>query len=161
MPGAALLFSAIWLDVPHVVQPERGCGAASVAMVMQYWARRVPIASPPLAEIHRALYSESTKGTPASRVLALFEKHGFHAFAFEGRQQDLEEQLRQGRPVIVARKPRGSDPHFSVLTGIVSDRVYVNDPALGKDIPVDGGRFEREWAAAGRWMLIAVPRQEQ
>ena len=30
--------SAIWLDVPFVAQPREGCGAASIAMVMQYWA---------------------------------------------------------------------------------------------------------------------------
>ena len=29
--------SGVWLDVPFVSQQKDGCGAASVAMVMQYW----------------------------------------------------------------------------------------------------------------------------
>jgi len=28
---------SIWLDVPFVKQEKDGCGAASIAMVMQYW----------------------------------------------------------------------------------------------------------------------------
>ena len=27
----------LWLDVPFVPQQKDGCGAASIAMVMQYW----------------------------------------------------------------------------------------------------------------------------
>ncbi len=27
----------VWLDVPFVKQEKDGCGAASIAMVMQYW----------------------------------------------------------------------------------------------------------------------------
>jgi len=29
--------SGIWLDIPFVKQEKDGCGAASIAMVMQYW----------------------------------------------------------------------------------------------------------------------------
>ena len=29
----------VWLDVPFVKQEKDGCGAASIAMVMQYWRR--------------------------------------------------------------------------------------------------------------------------
>jgi len=31
--------TAVWLDVPFVKQEKNGCGAASIAMVMQYWQR--------------------------------------------------------------------------------------------------------------------------
>ena len=30
----------VWLDVPFVKQEKNGCGAASVAMVMQFWQRQ-------------------------------------------------------------------------------------------------------------------------
>ena len=30
-------FAGVWLDVPFVKQEKDGCGAASIAMVMQYW----------------------------------------------------------------------------------------------------------------------------
>jgi len=30
----------VWLDIPFVKQEKDGCGAASIAMVMQYWQQR-------------------------------------------------------------------------------------------------------------------------
>ena len=35
LPAADL--PGVWLDVPFVKQEKDGCGAASIAMVMQYW----------------------------------------------------------------------------------------------------------------------------
>ena len=32
--------SGVWLDVPFVKQEKNGCGAASIAMVMQFWQRQ-------------------------------------------------------------------------------------------------------------------------
>jgi Papain-like cysteine protease AvrRpt2 len=44
--AASLLVAAepagLWLDVPFVKQEKDGCGAASIAMVMQYWRRQQP-----------------------------------------------------------------------------------------------------------------------
>src|SRR5206468_11988702 len=34
---SAFAQTSVWLDVPFVKQPAEGCGAASIAMVMQYW----------------------------------------------------------------------------------------------------------------------------
>jgi len=155
---SALVLPALRLDVPHVAQPENGCGPASIAMVLQYWSRHAAVSAPPLALIHREVYSDRLKGALASRMRAFFEEHGFHAFAFEGRQQDLEENLRKGRPIIVALKTGGARLHVCVLTGLDPERVYLNDPAFGKDHPLDRSRFEKQWAAAGRWMLVAAPR---
>src|ERR1043165_5812507 len=41
-PGALALgtpASGVWLDVPFIKQEKDGCGAASIAMVMQYWLK--------------------------------------------------------------------------------------------------------------------------
>ena len=32
--------AGVWLDVPFVKQEKNGCGAASIAMVMQFWQRQ-------------------------------------------------------------------------------------------------------------------------
>ena len=50
----------VWLDVPFVKQDKNACGAASIAMVMQYWQRqqREPPAVPDSTEIQRSIYSD-------------------------------------------------------------------------------------------------------
>ena len=47
---AAATAPGIWLDVPFVKQEKEGCGAASIAMVMQFWQQQQgrPVAEFPL-----------------------------------------------------------------------------------------------------------------
>jgi hypothetical protein len=44
--------SGVWLDVPFVRREKDGCGAASVAMVMQYWFKRQDHACDALQTFH-------------------------------------------------------------------------------------------------------------
>ena len=154
---------AIWIDVPFVHQPSEGCGAASIAMVMRYWAGQQgasPGADSDVDAIQRQLYSSRDHGIAAERVGAYFREHGFQAFALNGSWSDLEEQLRKGRPLIVALKPRGqSELHYVVIDGIDAERrlVTMNDPAERKLLTRERAGFEREWSATRNWMLLAVP----
>ena len=53
--------AALWIDVPFVAQPREGCGAASLSMVMQYWAAKQGSALPPdsnVARIQHELFSK-------------------------------------------------------------------------------------------------------
>lgn len=154
----------LWLDVPFVPQQNKGgCGAASIAMVMQYWERQQnqtirPEAEP--AQVLRALYSQSAHGIYASAMVHYFEAHGYRAFAFAGKTSDLERQLAQGRPLIAALKPAaGSSLHYVVVAGLDQPHqlVLVNDPAQRKLLKVDQSQFEEEWNAASWWVLLAVP----
>ncbi len=153
----------LWLDVPFVRQQKDGCGAASIAMVMQYWERHQgrpvrPEAEP--APILRALYSGAAHGIYASAMVRYFQQNGYRAFAFAGQPADLVNQLQQGRPLIAALKP-GSGPslHYVVVVGLDEPEklVLVNDPAQRKLLKEDQSQFEREWKAAGHWILLAVP----
>jgi predicted double-glycine peptidase len=147
---------AAWLDVPFVKQAKNGCGPASVAMVMAYW--RPGDANP--SAIVRELYSREN-GTLASDIERYFRRQGFEAFAFAGQWTDLEEHIARGRPLIVSLgKTRR---HYVVVTGIDSGRelVAVNDPERRKLQQVDRKSFERDWSAAGRWTLLAVPPQQR
>src|SRR5678815_1098707 len=59
----------VWLDVPFVKQEKDGCGAASIAMVMQYWQAQQgqPLNRASSAvHIQRALYSAKAHGIYAS-----------------------------------------------------------------------------------------------
>jgi len=164
---SGLLFAAnpsgIWLDVPFVVQEKDGCGAASLAMVMEYWVAQqggsVP-GSVDAARIERSLHSRAAHGIFASDMQRYLQQNGYVAFAFAGGWSDLEQHLEKGRPLIVALKPGSMAPlHYVVVAGIDQERqlVLVNDPAQRKLLKEDRSRFEREWKGAGRWTLLALP----
>src|SRR5690349_11074607 len=118
----AVQSSGVWLDVPFIKQEKNGCGAASVAMVMQYWQKQQGRAedkdqgSDP-ATIQHLLYSRDAHGIYASDVERYFGQHGFRAFSFRGTWEDLKQHLEKGRPLIVALKPVPADVslHYVVV----------------------------------------------
>jgi len=161
--------AGIWLDVPFVKQEKDGCGAASIAMVMQYWLQQqgktaieaeTTVNAP---EIQRTLYSKAGHGIYASDLERYLQHQGFQTFAFRGEIADLKEHLAKGRPLIVALKPAiGEALHFVVLVGLDWENklVVVNDPAQRKLLHLDQAGFAREWSAAGKWTLLALPQPE-
>lgn len=157
---------AIWVDVPFVKQEQNGCGAASIAMVMQYWQTKNPSAvaeNIDPAQIQRNLYSRRTHGIAASDLRRYFEEHGFRTFVFSGAWQELREHLEKGRPLIVALKPAhgGGVLHYVVVAGMDSEQalVLVNDPAQRKLLKCDRSNFEKEWSGTGNWTMLALPLQ--
>ena len=159
--------SGLWLDVPFIKQEKNGCGAASIAMVMQYWMLQQGRAQTPGADaiqIQRALYSDHAHGIYASDLEHYLQQQGFRTFAFRGDWTDLKQQLEKGRPLIVALKPdSGNIPlHYVVVAGLDWEQglVMVNDPAQRKLLKQDRSRFEREWSAAGKWTLLALPQPD-
>lgn len=161
--AVAVEMTNLWLDVPFVPQQREGCGAASVAMVMQYWERQQNEPVRPEADAGKilgALYSQPGHGIYASAMRRYFQQYGFRAYAFTGNGIDLERELHFGRPLIVALKPdSGPALHYVVVVGIDSQQqlVLVNDPAQRKLLKDDQSEFERAWNAAGNWTLLAVP----
>lgn len=152
-----------WIDVPFVAQRGEGCGAASIAMVMQYWERQNGRSTRPEAgytTIDRALYSRAAHGIYASAMERYFRKNGYQTFAFTGQTADLAQHLAKGRPLIAALEPGTGQPlHFVVVAGVDPARhlVLLNDPAQRKLLEEDQTRFEQEWKAAGNWTLLALP----
>ncbi|PYX05976.1 MAG: hypothetical protein DMG88_19790 [Acidobacteria bacterium] len=155
--------SAIWLDVPFIKQEKDGCGAASIAMVMQYWLRQQHGSADSKADaahIQRVLYSSNAHGIYATEMEHYFQQSGFRTFTIRGEWGDLQRHLQKGRPLIVALKPgAGGDLHYVVVTGLDSSQglVLINDPAQRKLLKQDRASFEREWSATGKWTLLAVP----
>lgn len=155
--------SGVWLDVPFVKQQKDGCGAASIAMIMQYWSRqqrKTPSADASAAAIQQALYNPQAHGIYASDLQHYFDQRGFRTFAFRGDWGELRENLSKGRPLIVALQPSpGAALHYLVVVGLELQNgiVLVNDPAQRKLLKEDKAGFEREWNATGKWTLLAVP----
>ena len=115
-------------------------------------------------QIQRTLYSGHAHGIYASDLEHYLQQQGFRTFAFRGDWTDLKQQLEKGRPLIVALKPdSGNIPlHYVVVAGLDWEQglVMVNDPAQRKLLKQDRSRFEREWSAAGKWTLLALPQPD-
>ena len=156
--------SGVWLDVPFIKQEKDGCGAASIAMVVQYWQKQQPesnIATADPVAIQRALYSSKAHGIYASDLEHYFHEHAFTTYAFQGTWDDLRQHLEKGRPLIVALKPLPAEAslHYVVVVGLDwrQNVVQVNDAAQRKLLKEDRNNFEKEWHAAGHWTLLALP----
>jgi predicted double-glycine peptidase len=152
-----------WLEVPFVEQVKSGCGSAAIAMVVQYWARQnhaLDAAAADAERINQFLPATSAKGIQGQALKNYLEERGFDVFVFSGELRDLEHHFEKGRPVVVCfglKGPRGP-LHYSVVAGIDRDSVRLNDPARGKLIREDLGRFQAAWKVTGNWALLAVPR---
>src|SRR6476620_6356648 len=120
LPAADL--PGVWLDVPFVKQEKDGCGAASLAMVMQYWQAQQGQPSNQVSDaiqIQRTLYSPKAHGIYASDMERYFQENGFRTFTIRGEWEDLKQHLEKGRPLIVALKPvSGGALHYVVVTGV-------------------------------------------
>src|SRR4051794_12861671 len=161
LPAADL--PGFWLDVPFVKQEKDGCGAASIAMVMQYWQaqRGEPFNQTSDAiQIQRTLYSAKGHGIYASDMERYFQENGFRTFTIRGEWEDLKQHLDKGRPLIVALKPAAGALHYVVVAGLAAETVIVNDPAQRKLLQQERPTFEREWSAAERWTLLALPQSK-
>lgn len=166
---AAAGAAGVWLDVPFVKQDKDGCGAASIAMVMQYWQQHRANNTNPDADANRfteyaaieqALLSRDAHGIYASDMKQYFLEHGYTAFTFAGDMSLIQHHIRAGRPLIVALKPGSHVPlHYVVVAGTDEDghTVLLNDPAQRKLLKQDDSAFEKDWKATGYWTLLAVP----
>lgn len=159
--------SGVWLDVPFVKQKKNGCGAASIAMVMQFWQHQqgvTPNSDSDASRIQLALYTAKAHGIYTSDLEQYFEQHGYRTFAFAGRADDLQQHLAKGRPLIVALKPAAKGPfHYVVVAGVDAEHhvVLLNDPAERKLLKQEFTAFEKAWKGTGNWTLLAVPQTER
>jgi ABC-type bacteriocin/lantibiotic exporter with double-glycine peptidase domain len=161
-----VLFAAdvgTWLDVPFVKQERNGCGAASIAMVMQYWQQQQGQPMNSFADpvhILRVLHADTAHGIYASDMERYFQQNGYSTFELSGEWTFLKQQLGKGRPLIAALKPSSSrELHYVVVAGLDEEHelVLLNDPEERKLLKEDRSRFEKEWKATENWTLLAVP----
>jgi ABC-type bacteriocin/lantibiotic exporter with double-glycine peptidase domain len=156
--------AGVWLDVPFVKQSADGCGSAAISMILQYWndhGVHVDSQRADAVTIQRQLYSRKARGIFASDMESYLKASGLQVFHLNGSWTDLQEHLKQGRPLIVSLQPGSARAplHYVVVTGMdwQHEAVFIHDPARGKLLRVERVDFEKQWRPKRNWMLLAVP----
>ena len=128
--------------VPVVMQLEAlECGAASLAMVMAYYGRWVPL------EQVRIDCGVSRDGSKAKNIYKAAEHYGFKVKAYSMTPETLKEKGQY--PCII----HWNMNHFVVLNGFKGKNVYINDPARGT-VKVSWEEFDRSFTGV---VLIPTP----
>jgi ABC-type bacteriocin/lantibiotic exporter with double-glycine peptidase domain len=150
-----------WLmvrGVPFFEQTgDRDCGAAALAMVLQYWD--VTVTPDEIAVAHPGSRGQ---GLRAGQLRDFARARGLEAFLIKGQPADLKGELERGRPIIVGMgKPYGPKnlAHYEVLVGVHRDqrRILTLDPDHGwRENSVEG--FAAEWAAGQQLLLVIFRR---
>ena len=119
--------------VPVVMQMEAlECGAASLAMVMAYYGKWVPL------EQVRIDCGVSRDGSNAKNVLVAARSYGFEAEGFRCEVEALKSDMSY--PCII----HWNFNHFVVLDGFRGNYAYLNDPARG-EVRVPMEEFSRSF----------------
>ncbi len=107
--------------VPVIMQMEAlECGAASLAMVMAYYGKWVPL------EQVRLDCGVSRDGSNARNMLAAARSYGFEAQGYRCELDSVREEMTY--PCII----HWNFNHFVVLDGFKGGCAYINDPARGE-----------------------------
>lgn len=119
--------------VPVILQMEAlECGASSLAMVLAYYKRYIPL------EQLRADCGVSRDGSKASNILKAARFHGMKAKGYRYSVEKIKEL--KTFPAII----HWDFNHFVVLDGFKKDKAVINDPASGI-IEVSMENFEKSF----------------
>ena len=121
------------VKVPMIMQMEYvECGAASLAMILAYYGKYVPL------EKVRRDCGVSRDGSRASNLMTAAENYGLIA---DGYRWSVESVMQKAHfPCII----HWNMAHFVVLRGFGKNKAYLNDPGLG-EITVSMEEFNRSF----------------
>jgi ABC-type bacteriocin/lantibiotic exporter with double-glycine peptidase domain len=148
--------NSCFIDVPFIKQENNFCGAASLAMVFQYWGKNISQYS-----IADKIYIKSKKGINSETLKSFSEESGFLAFIYRGELANIKESIKKGRPLIVAVSSEASNGfHYIVIVGFDENLslILVNDPYVGKLEKMKFQQFMVKWRKSNYWTLLVLPK---
>jgi uncharacterized protein YvpB len=125
-------------------------------MVFKYWGKEASQYA-----IMAGISHQPGKGLRGEDLKSYCEENGFQAFMYQGGLENIKENLRKGRPLIVAVRSRSAKLyHYIVLVGFDdgSSVVLANDPQGGKLKKTGYEKFLSGWKRSRYWSLLIVPK---
>src|SRR5262249_50479783 len=128
------------LDVPFIAQSELLCGGAAAAMVMRYWGERGID-----AESFTPLVDRKAGGIRTRELAAARRSRDWNAVEVDGSPEALDQQLRDGRPVITLVEDHPKAYHYVVVVARTADGVVFHDPARAPFRVASTEDFDKHW----------------
>lgn len=142
-------------DVPFFPQDAFQCGPAALATVLNHAGAPVT----PEALVPK-VYLPERRGSLQAELMAATRSHERLPYILEPTTQDLLAQVAAGRPVLVLQN-LGLDAlpawHFAVVAGYDAERnTLLLRSGTRERLEMDLRRFDRTWARAQRWAMVAL-----
>jgi hypothetical protein len=150
-PGAYRL-----LDVPFFPDNTDQCGPATLASVLTFWGAK---ADP--QQVREDVYTARLRGTLPIDLIVAAQARGMGAEAYQGTLENVEAELKAGRPLI-AFLDVGlfvfKQGHYVVITGYDQARqgLYAHS-GMQRNRFIPYAEFSKQWNKTGRWTLRVVP----
>jgi ABC-type bacteriocin/lantibiotic exporter with double-glycine peptidase domain len=149
-------------ETPVVKQKQRtDCGLAALAMVAGAWGRHWSIDD----LSHRV--PPGKHGIKLGVLRDLARARGLEAFAIKASRTDLQNELAQGRPVLLGlmlphdRKTNRSHYEVAIALNRTDGTLITIDPATGDWMRRSPQVLDIEWKAAGYAALVVTGDKEQ
>jgi tetratricopeptide (TPR) repeat protein len=167
MPQTAVLQTAWPLDlpqqaqisaVPFIAQDDYQCGPAALAMVAQHAGVQQS-----LATWVQQVYVPARQGSLQNEMLAASRRNGLIAYPLAPRLDALLREVAAGNPVLVLQNLAFSfSPvwHYAVVIGYDAVQATVTlHSGRTEKLHMPLTTFERTWARADHWAMLALPPQ--
>ncbi len=141
------------LDVPYLPQSVLLCGGAAVAMVERWWGRRGVY-----AQDFAKLVRPALGGIRTTDLAAAARARGWDTRVLLGTPELVQQNLRDGVPVVALIQVARNRYHYVVLLGWSDGLVLFHDPASAPSTTIDETQFLARWTGADRWALVIRPR---
>ncbi|MBV8502303.1 MAG: PA2778 family cysteine peptidase [Paucibacter sp.] len=146
-------------SVPFFPQDDHECGPAALAMLLQASGTA---ATP--AQLSPEVYLPGRQGSLQQELLIAARRHGLPAYVLAPDLRDLLTEVAAGHPVLVFQNlslPIYPIWHYAVVVGYDRERgSLLLHSGLTKRLEMSLATFERTWARAGHWAMLALPTNE-
>ena len=152
---AEIAHSAGPLNTPFIAQTDYECGPAALAMVMQAAGLAVTV-----DVLTSQVYLPGRLGSLQVEMLSATRRHGLLPYRLKPRLQDVLQEVAAGNPVIVFQNlafPIYPVWHYAVVIGYDLERnTIVLHSGRTERMEMSLFTFERTWARAGYWAMVAM-----